>query len=59
VSLPVVPLLAANFVQTAFGADDNELVLFDDAGRHPLPRTSKREQARLLIAHISKLYQPR
>jgi phosphopantothenoylcysteine decarboxylase/phosphopantothenate--cysteine ligase len=54
-----LPLLAANFVQTAFGADDNELVLFDDAGRHPLPRTSKREQARLLIAHISKLYQPR
>jgi phosphopantothenoylcysteine decarboxylase/phosphopantothenate--cysteine ligase len=54
-----LPLLAANFVQTAFGADDNELVLFDDAGRHPLPRASKLEQARMLIAHISRLYQPR
>jgi phosphopantothenoylcysteine decarboxylase/phosphopantothenate--cysteine ligase len=54
-----LPLLAANLVQTAFGADDNELVLFDDAGRHPLPRTSKLAQARLLIAHLSKLYQPR
>ncbi len=54
-----LPLLAANFVQTAFGADDNELVLFDDDGRHPLPRASKLEQARMLIAHISKLYQPR
>ncbi|MBY0438670.1 MAG: bifunctional phosphopantothenoylcysteine decarboxylase/phosphopantothenate--cysteine ligase CoaBC [Burkholderiales bacterium] len=54
-----LPLLAANFVQTAFGADDNELVLFDDEGRHPLPRAPKLEQARMLIAHISKLYQPR
>jgi phosphopantothenoylcysteine decarboxylase / phosphopantothenate---cysteine ligase len=54
-----LPLLAANFVQTAFGADDNELVLFDDNGRHPLPRASKLEQARMLIAHIASLYQPR
>ncbi len=53
-----LPLLAANLVQEAFGVDDNALVLFDDEGRHPLPRASKLEQARQLIAHIARRYQP-
>ncbi len=53
-----LPLLAANLVQTAFGADDNELVLFDDQGRHPLPRAPKIEQARMLVAHIASIYEP-
>lgn len=51
-----LPLLAANLAQDAIGADDNALVLFDDAGRHPLPRGPKTEQARLLIAHLAELY---
>jgi phosphopantothenoylcysteine decarboxylase/phosphopantothenate--cysteine ligase len=51
-----LPLLAANLAQAALGSDDNELVLFDDAGRHPLPRSSKLEQARLLVAHMGRLY---
>ena len=50
-----VPLLAANLAQHAFGADDNQLILFDDAGRHELPRASKIALARVLIAHIAKL----
>ena len=54
-----LPLLAANLVQSAIDADDNELVLFDDEGSHRLGRTSKLEQARLLIRHIARLYQPR
>src|SRR5258708_1827380 len=54
-----LPLLAANLVQSAIDADDNELVLFDDEGRHRLGRSSKLEQARLLIRHIAKLYRPR
>ena len=33
-----LPLLAANLAQDAIGADDNEIILFDDDGRHPLPR---------------------
>jgi phosphopantothenoylcysteine decarboxylase/phosphopantothenate--cysteine ligase len=53
-----LPLLAANLVQEAFGGDDNALVLFDDEGRHPLPRASKLEQARQLVAHIARRYQP-
>jgi len=50
-----IPLLAANLVQSAIGADDNELVLFDDTGRHVLARASKLEQARGLIGHLVKL----
>ncbi|MEO8164978.1 MAG: bifunctional phosphopantothenoylcysteine decarboxylase/phosphopantothenate--cysteine ligase CoaBC [Betaproteobacteria bacterium] len=54
-----LPLLAANLVHSAIDTDDNELVLLDDEGAHRLGRTSKLEQARALIRHIAKLYQPR
>ena len=54
-----LPLLAANLVQTALEADDNELVLFDDSGSHRLGRSSELEQARLLVRHIARLYKPR
>ena len=50
-----LPLIAANLVQHTMGGDENELVLIDDAGRHPLPRGPKLAQARALIAHIAKL----
>lgn len=50
-----IPLLAANLVQEAIGADEAELVLFDDNGRHVLARASKLMQARALIAHASRL----
>lgn len=51
-----LPLLAANLAQDAIGSDENELVLFDGEGAHPLPREPKIEVARLLIGHIAKLY---
>jgi phosphopantothenoylcysteine decarboxylase/phosphopantothenate--cysteine ligase len=51
-----LPLLAANLAQQATGADDNELVLFDDAGRHPLAKGPKLEQARALVQHLARLY---
>lgn len=51
-----LPLLAANIAQQSIGADDSELILFDDQGRHPLPRAPKLDQARKLIAHIARLY---
>ncbi|HQS57686.1 MAG: phosphopantothenate synthase [Gallionellales bacterium 35-53-114] len=50
-----LPLLAANLAQKAIGADDNELILFDDAGEHVLPRSDKPSQARALLSHIIKL----
>jgi phosphopantothenoylcysteine decarboxylase/phosphopantothenate--cysteine ligase len=51
-----LPLLAANLAQEAIGAQDSELILFDDAGRHALPRAPKIEQARALVKHIAALY---
>jgi phosphopantothenoylcysteine decarboxylase/phosphopantothenate--cysteine ligase len=50
-----IPLLVANHAQTALGADDNEVILFDDAGRHPLARAGKLALARDIVAHIAKL----
>lgn len=49
-----IPLLVGNIGHLTFGTDDNELVLFDDAGHHPLPRASKDELAALLIAEIAQ-----
>ena len=53
-----IPLIAANLAQQAIGADDNELILFDDAGEHLLPRADKLTLARALLQHISNLYLP-
>lgn len=50
-----LPLLAANLAQDAIGADDTELVLFDDAGEHFLARADKLTQAHVLLNHIVKL----
>ena len=50
-----IPLLAANRAQDAFGRDDNEITLIDDNGRHPLPRGSKTELARAIVAHLATL----
>ncbi len=54
-----LPLLAANLAQQAIGSDENELVLFDDDGAHPLPRALKNIVARQLIDHIARLVSPR
>ncbi|MBI3903084.1 MAG: bifunctional phosphopantothenoylcysteine decarboxylase/phosphopantothenate--cysteine ligase CoaBC [Nitrosomonadales bacterium] len=54
-----IPLLAANLAQQAIGADENELILFDDAGEHVLPRADKLTLARALLQHVAKLYKDR
>jgi phosphopantothenoylcysteine decarboxylase / phosphopantothenate---cysteine ligase len=51
-----LPMLVANLAQTAIGAEDNELILFDDAGRHVLSRAPKCVLARRLIEHLAGLY---
>ncbi|MBI2312068.1 MAG: bifunctional phosphopantothenoylcysteine decarboxylase/phosphopantothenate--cysteine ligase CoaBC [Betaproteobacteria bacterium] len=50
-----VPLIAANLAQSAIGADENELILLDDSGRHRLPKGPKLAVARQLIHHVAKL----
>ncbi|MCA1978033.1 MAG: bifunctional phosphopantothenoylcysteine decarboxylase/phosphopantothenate--cysteine ligase CoaBC [Thiobacillus sp.] len=50
-----LPLLVGNLAQDTLGQDTAELVLFDDAGRHSLPRADKQTQARALIRHLATL----
>lgn len=50
-----VPLIAGNLIQEGFGGEDNRLVLFDDAGVHPLTPAPKALLARQLIEHIANL----
>ncbi len=50
-----IPLIAGNLIQDGFGGDDNRLVLFDDAGVHPLTPAPKSVLARQLIEHIAHL----
>ena len=48
-----IPLIVANLVQDGFGGDTNSLVLFDDAGRHPLAPGKKITLARQLVSEIA------
>lgn len=48
-------LVVGNLVQNGLGGDDNVVVLYDERGRHPLPRASKVELARTIVAHIAEL----
>ena len=48
-----LPLLAANLVQDALGADTNSIVLYDDRGEHPLGTGAKLELARKLVAYVA------
>lgn len=50
-----IPLLAANLAQDAIGSDVSELVLYDDAGAHALPRADKTSLARALLQHALRL----
>jgi phosphopantothenoylcysteine decarboxylase/phosphopantothenate--cysteine ligase len=50
-----LPLLVGNLAQDTLGQDTAELVLFDDQGRHRLPRADKLIQARALINHLASL----
>src|SRR6267378_75349 len=48
-----LPLLAANLVQDALGADTNSIVLYDDRGEHPLGTGAKLDLARKLVEHVA------
>ena len=51
-----VNLIVANLAQNAIGADDNEVMLLDDAGTHKLARASKEIVAKEIVARIATLY---
>lgn len=48
-------LVVGNLVQDGLGGDDNLVTLFDAAGAHPLPRASKDEVARRIVAHLAPM----
>jgi phosphopantothenoylcysteine decarboxylase/phosphopantothenate--cysteine ligase len=48
-----VPLLVGNIGPETFGADDNALLLVDEARTREIPRAPKLELARLLVADIA------
>ncbi|MDD3353937.1 bifunctional phosphopantothenoylcysteine decarboxylase/phosphopantothenate--cysteine ligase CoaBC [Zoogloea sp.] len=50
-----LPLVVGNLVQDGLGGDENLVVLYDDAGRHPLPRMPKPDVARSIVAHLAGL----
>lgn len=54
-----LPLLVGNLVSDGMGGDDNTVVLYDDAGRHPLPRASKAEVARGIVDHLAAMLPPK
>jgi len=54
-----LPLLVGNIAQAAIGAAESEIVLYDDAGRHPMAKAPKIDQARALVRHIARLYRAR
>ena len=49
-----VPLLIANRAQDALGSEDNEVILLDAAGAHPVPKMNKLALARRLIQEIAQ-----
>ena len=53
-----VPLLVGNIGPATFGADDNALLLVDPHGTQDVPRASKLELARKLVAEIARRMSP-
>jgi len=51
-----LPLIVANDVKEAVGAEEVQLILLDEAGRHVLQKADKITQARRLILHVAQLY---
>lgn len=50
-----LPMLVGNLVGDGLGSDDNLVILYDDAGKHPLPRASKSVLAGQIVDHLAGL----
>ncbi|MCB1959682.1 MAG: bifunctional phosphopantothenoylcysteine decarboxylase/phosphopantothenate--cysteine ligase CoaBC [Rhodocyclaceae bacterium] len=50
-----VAMIVGNLVQDGLGQDDNQVVIYDDAGRHPLPRGGKDSLGQRIVEHFSRL----
>ena len=50
-----LPLIVANDATSAMGADDNQVVLIDEKGTYPIPRSHKFDVAQRILMHITTL----
>jgi phosphopantothenoylcysteine decarboxylase/phosphopantothenate--cysteine ligase len=48
-------LVVGNLVQDGMGRDDNRIILYDAAGRHPLPHAHKSVLAQMIVEHFARL----
>lgn len=48
-------MVVGNLVQDGLGGDDNVIVIYDEAGRHPLPRAGKTQLAASIVEHLAAL----
>ncbi len=46
-------MVVGNLVQVGLGGDDNEVVIYDAAGRHPLPRAAKPQVAAAIVSQLA------
>ncbi len=53
-----LPMVIGNLIRDGLGTDDNVIVIYDDAGRHPLERASKAVLAAGIVTHIAGLLTP-
>lgn len=49
-----LPLIIGNLVADGLGTTDNQVTLYDEAGRHPLPILHKAELAKRLVDELAK-----
>ena len=49
-----LPLIVGNLVSDGLGGEENQVVLYDAAGRHPLERAPKAKVARAILEYISR-----
>jgi phosphopantothenoylcysteine decarboxylase/phosphopantothenate--cysteine ligase len=50
-----IPMIVANLVQHTIGKEENEVMIYDDHGAHPLARAPKSKIAHGIIAHAIAL----
>jgi len=50
-----LPMLVGNLLDDGLGGDENTVVIYDEEGRHPLPRAPKTFVARQIVERIAHL----
>ncbi|MDR2014809.1 MAG: bifunctional phosphopantothenoylcysteine decarboxylase/phosphopantothenate--cysteine ligase CoaBC [Azoarcus sp.] len=50
-----LPMLVGNLLGDGLGGDENTVVIYDEEGRHPLPRAPKTYLARRIVERIARL----